>query len=107
MGDLTKRRKKMKNLNIIFLAFLISISMYNCMEVGLGAASADSEAEAEGRIIWPWTNCQTQTETSEDCCLYYRCRAQCNFIQISYQQTSCMKGCSNLCPGSGGCLFQC
>ena len=58
----------MKNLNIILLAVLIAMSMYNCMEVGLGAGGAGDELEAEGRL-WPWTNCQTQTEMDPDCCL--------------------------------------
>ena len=55
----------MKNLNMILLAVIVSMSMYNCMEVGLGAGD---ELEAEGRL-WPWTNCQTQTEMDPDCCL--------------------------------------
>ena len=58
----------MKNLNMIFLAVFISMSMYNCMEVGLGTEIVDDEVEAEGRL-WPWDNCQTQTEMDPDCCL--------------------------------------
>ena len=51
----------MKNKNILLLTFLISISMYNCMEVGLGSEAESGNVEAEGRMIWPWTNCETQT----------------------------------------------
>merc|ERR1712173_260162 len=93
--------RTMKNFTLIFLTLLLSMAMHSCMEIGLGS-------EAESRMIWPWTNCQTQTEMAPDCCLWLRCHTiTCGFIKYPIAKSSCENGCNHLCTGSGGCQNQC
>ena len=100
----------MKNMNILFLTFLLSISMCTCMEVGLGSVAESGKAGAE-REWWnplTWFDCSTEKAgLKQDCCLYRNCQTSCNLNPNTVQSSFCHEGCNMYQCDGKKCQYNC
>merc|ERR1711963_172860 len=88
---------------------LLAAFMVSCREIKLeSGVGLESGTGAEARW-WPWTNCQTQTEMSPDCCIWRRCNWICGMTPQA-AQSSCFMDCDHICPQDSlgwGCSVIC